>query len=54
MDFYEEIEKAMKQLKEACAKNTDWSNCHGCPFEECCEAFWDAHLPTPDMWGEDE
>ena len=48
MDFTTKMNEAMVMLHEACKANKNWADCHKCPFDEYCDAFWEEGLPTPD------
>lgn len=34
--FIEEMKTAMQAVKTACEHNTDWTQCHNCPFADVC------------------
>ena len=41
MDWVSEMRAGMKMMAKACEKNTDWTKCHECPFDEICTMLMD-------------
>lgn len=55
MTWIEEMEKAMRLMQAACAKNEEWAGCWKCPFERYCTIIEDRGYYTPEEWfGEKE
>lgn len=36
MDWKSEMRAGMEMMHKACEKNTEWSKCYDCPFDEWC------------------
>lgn len=54
MDWTEKIEKAMKDLANACKENDKWSDCYKCPFARYCDPILGAYDSFPEEWFDDE
>lgn len=54
MDWKEKIEKAMKDLSDACKENRDCSECCKCPFARYCDPILRAYDSFPQEWFDDE
>lgn len=54
MNWKEKIEKAMKDLSNACKENGDCSECSQCPFVMYCECILKKYDSFPAEWFEDE
>lgn len=51
-DWKEMIKEGMKLIAKGCKKNTIWTGCVDCPFDEYCTAITMSELTTPDEWKE--
>lgn len=49
MDWIKEMKEAMLKLQKACEKNTEWTECHKCPFYDYCPMSRGEQV-TPDIW----
>lgn len=54
MDWTEKIEKAMRDLANACKENDKWSDCYKCPFTRYCDCIMMTYDSFPDDWFDDE
>ena len=50
MSWIEEVNVAMKLLKDACKRNEMWSECGKCPFDAYCTVLEVHEMGTPDEW----
>lgn len=56
MTWKEKISTGLNLIIEGCKENTEWHNCHECPFEILCDSiFGDSETPysTPDCYEEE-
>jgi len=53
MDWKEKIEKAMKDLSNACKENHEWGNCPDCPFAKYCSYIM-VYDSFPQKWYNNE
>ncbi len=51
-DWKEMIKEGMKLIAQGCKKNTIWTGCVDCPFDEYCTAITTSELTPPDEWKE--
>ena len=54
MDWTKKIEKAMRDLSNACKENDSWGDCYKCPFARYCDILMMACDGYPDEWYDDE
>lgn len=54
MDWTKKIEKAMRDLSNACKENDSWGDCYKCPFARYCDCLMMACDGYPDEWYDDE
>ena len=54
MNWTEKIEKAMRDLSNACKENDSWGDCYKCPFARYCDILMMACNGYPDEWYDDE
>lgn len=57
MNWTEKIEKAMRDLSNACKENDKWSDCYDCykcPFARYCNCITMVCDSYPDDWFDDE
>lgn len=53
MNWKEKIEKAMKDLSDACKENHEWGNCPDCPFAKYCSYIM-VYDSFPQKWYNNE
>ena len=56
MNWKEKILEGMHLIIEGCKENTEWRNCHECPFTVLCDSIYaDSESPysTPDTYEEE-
>lgn len=54
MDWTEKIEKAMKDLANACKENRNYAECYKCPFARYCDIVLGVCDISPEDWFNDD